>query len=319
MFNSPIGRWNNSSQLWWCVNQSHLERKKIILKQAQSKLFWFRMKTPGHLPYREQDFEAGFSTASPSLFFPVHWTLQCKKLFDSFPLHKIMRKDRVVKFFNHSDAQWVSLPDSWALDRSRRRQLRPALALTCTDPSPPWITGLLHSGSFTPNSTEIISITPQKFSPGQMCKQIWFVGPILVCHQWRSPKCTVLPSQAECRSKHWPGRKNQSSKLHPRHSSSLSRSKMLVKESKTPVGMRQQEQSAWKGNSSSLLSLEGAGSHNSVQPGPASPRAHSRDLQVPISTLSPKGISSQAPVLIIRVNIYSYSMAGRSEYYTQVK
>lgn len=141
MFNSPIGRWNNSSQLWWCVNQSHLERKKIILKQAQSKLFWFRMKTPGHLPYREQDFEAGFSTASPSLFFPVHWTLQCKKLFDSFPLHKIMRKDRVVKFFNHSDAQWVSLPDSWALDRSRRRQLWPWPAQT----------HLLHEsqGSFT--------------------------------------------------------------------------------------------------------------------------------------------------------------------------
>lgn len=67
----------------------------------------------------------------------------------------------------------------------------------------------------------------------------------------------------------------------------LFRSKMLLKESKTPVNMRQQEQSTWKGNSSSLLSLEGAGNHDSLQPDPTSSRGPDRDLQVPSSTLSP--------------------------------
>lgn len=162
-----------------------------------------------------------------------------------------------------------------------------------------------------------------------MYKQFWFVGPNLglLSVEESSPLCplemTIVPrklvftAQAVCTAKHWPGRKKQSSKLHPRHSSSLLRSKMLVKETKTPENMRQQEQSTWKGNSSSLLSLEGAGNHDSLQPDPASPRGPARDLQVPISTFSPKGISSQAQVLINRADIYS--VAGRPEYYIQVK
>lgn len=88
--------------------------------------------------------------------------------------------------------------------------------------------------------------------------------------------------------------------------------------SKTPVNMRQQEQSTWKGNSPSLLSLDRAGNHDFLQPD-LTPRGDARDLEVPISTLSPKGILSQAQVLITRANVYSYSMEGRPEYYTQVK
>ena len=89
---------------------------------------------------------------------------------------------------------------------------------------------------------------------------------------------------------------------------------MLVKKSKIPLSMRQQEQSTWKRDSSHLLSLEGAGNRSSLQPNLTSPRGHTRDLEVPISALSPKGISSQAQVLISRANFYSYSTAGRPEY-----
>lgn len=208
MFNSPIGRWNNSSQLWRCVNKSHLERKKIILKQACSKLFWFRRQTPGHLPYREQDFEAGFSTASPSLFFPVHWTLQCKKLFDSFPLHKIMRKAIVVNFLNHpplaspSDAQWVSLiPQPWP-EAGGSSSGHSGQLLWLAQPH------LLHETlcSFTQAKfpAQKLYQSPHKgfgrVSPGQMCKQLWFVGPILVCHppppcpwKWPLPRVHCAP------------------------------------------------------------------------------------------------------------------------------
>jgi len=81
---------------------------------------------------------------------------------------------------------------------------------------------------------------------------------------------------------------------------SLIRCKTLVKNSKIPLSMKQREQSTWKRDSSHLLSLEGAGNHSSLQPNPLSPREHIKDLEVPISALSPKGISSPAQVLISR-------------------
>lgn len=87
-------------------------------------------------------------------FFPVHWTLQWQKLFDSFPLCKIMRKGIRIHFFSQTpvaspgDAHWDG---SLCYISTGQNQEEAALgssgqlALTCTDPSPPGNTGVLHS------------------------------------------------------------------------------------------------------------------------------------------------------------------------------
>lgn len=212
---------------------------------------------------------------------------------------------------------WVSLHASPALDRSRRKQHWQLWSAGFDLHRP--ISSMKHSGPSFPAKC-LTPLTTQKSA--HTCFGRVFsrtdVQTVLICRihpslppvEEPSPSLplgnapcpraagAVLTSQVVCTSKHWPGRKEQSFKLHPRHSFSLLRSKML---SKTPVNMRQQEQNTWKGNSSSLLSPDRAGNHDSLQPDPT-PRGDVRDLQVPISTMSPTGIFSQGQVLITRAN-----------------